>query len=249
MGTRLEMILVGLPRTGAWPLWERIRRDAAAMEAVFDRFDPSSEVALVNASGDPDGGVELGGILADAVTEAMEYWKRTGCLFDITRGAGECLSLREGNRLLLRGADLDFGGFAKGYLLRRIRDLLREEGVGNAFVDFGSSAILALGSHPHGDCWSVDVSDPFHAGEVLARVELRDRALSTSGNLPGYAGHIIHPRTGVPCRERKVVTVVAEDPLDAEVLSTALMVASPAEETLLRDHFPDADMQIHEITR
>ena len=245
MGTRMELVLPDVSRPEGISLWEEVCRDAASMERVFDRFHPGSEVSRVNA--DAGRTVTVSGMLADAVSAAQDYWTRTGCLFDVTRGAFSGVSLQDGGRLSLHGADLDFGGFAKGYLLRRIKERLLARGMENAFVDFGASAILALGRHPHGDCWSVDVADPFHPGETLTRVRLCDQALSTSGNRPGYTAHIVHPHTGAVCRDRKLTTVVSADPLDAEVLSTALMIASPAEAALLRDHFPEAEMIVFDI--
>ena len=62
---------------------------------------------------------------------------------------------------------LDFGGFAKGYALKKIGVLLREAGVGSAFVDFGNSSILGIGRHPYGPCWRVSLPDPA-TGNALA---------------------------------------------------------------------------------
>ena len=119
---------------------------------------------------------------------------------------------------------LDFGGFAKGYALKKIGVLLREAGVGSAFVDFGNSSILGIGRHPYGPCWRVSLPDPA-TGNALAEFDLVDRALSVSGNTAAHTEHIVNPRTGLRDASRQIVAVVADDPLDAEVVSTAWMIA------------------------
>ncbi len=60
--------------------------------------------------------------------------------------------------------------------------------------------------------------------------------MSTSGNSERWVerngsriGHILDPRTGRPTASWGSVTVVAEDPLAADVLSTALYVQGPDE--------------------
>jgi thiamine biosynthesis lipoprotein len=55
---------------------------------------------------------------------------------------------------------------------------------------------------------------------------LRDATLSTSGNTPSYSGHIVNPLTGEPIEQRMMAAVVAKDALEAEVMSTAMMVAT-----------------------
>ena len=154
---------------------------------------------------------------------ADEYKHRTGGLFDISKGDRE----------------LDFGGFAKGYLLKELKSVLPQGGIKSAFVDFGGSSILAAGRHPYGDCWKVGVRDPFSGG-VVREIELKDQSMSTSGNSPGYSGHIINPATGMQVEGRKMVTVISEDPLEAEVLSTAAMVAGAEALHRLELAFPDS---------
>ena len=149
----------------------------------------------------------------------------------------EEVSLDEENRISLRGHELDFGGFAKGFLLKELKSKLVSSGIWTAFVDFGDSSILALGHHPFGDCWKVGVKDPF-GGAVLGEIELRDQAMSTSGNTPVYSSHIVNPKTGEADNSRTVVTVVSDDPLDAEVLSTVAIIASPEELEIVKKNFP-----------
>ena len=106
---------------------------------------------------------------------------------------------------------------------------------------FGARDILidvmyARQLHP---CWKVGVTNPYGPGAV-DEWDLVDTSLSTSGNTPGYDGHIVNPATGERVSGRRMVSVRCPDPLDAEVLSTALMLATPSDEKSLASAFPDA---------
>jgi thiamine biosynthesis lipoprotein len=68
-------------------------------------------------------------------------------------------------------------------------------------------------------------------------IELRDEALSTSGNMPTHMKHIVNPRTQQFIEDKKIVSVVAQNSFDAEVLSTALMIANREEQEKILSHF------------
>lgn len=222
MGTRLEMLAVGVDSEVVLPLWDSLYDKAVALDRMLNRFDPESEVSLLNVYDSP---LEcpMSDSLASMVSLAEQYRERTLGLFDVTWMDGK----------------LDFGGFAKGYFLRRCRDMLLQAGIGCAFVDFGGSSILGIGHHPYGDSWKVSVVNPYSHLPVK-EVSLKDIAMSTSGNTPSYSGHICNPRTGEKCSDRRLVCVVSPDPLEAEVLSTVLMMAGPDEAAALQKEFPDA---------
>ena len=220
MGTRLEVLTVGVPKETMLRLWEKLSGKALALEAMLNRFDPDSEVSVLNHSDNPLE-LEMSADLAEMVHLADEYYDKTNGLFDIVDGEGK----------------LDFGGFAKGYFLKKCEEMLRAKEVTCAFVDFGSSSILGIGKHPYGDSWKVGVVDPYTKMQVR-EVSLIDSSMSTSGNAPSYSGHIRDPRTGAPCQGRKLVTVLSDNPLDAEVLSTVLMIVGDEERDIIMTNFP-----------
>ena len=212
MGTKLDVLMIGAEPGCSVNLWRRMCAEAERLDKLLSRFDPGSEVSGINCGeiGQPSG--ELGEIigLCDA------FRKSTGGLFDI-RVAGF----------------LDFGGFGKGFLLKKFKKMLLEEGIATAYLDFGGSSITALGHHPYGDCWKIAVTDPF-TGAKVREIKLLDISMSTSGNQPGYSGHIINPRTGKPETSHRMVTVLSPDPLTAEVCSTAAMIADEKELDFIR---------------
>lgn len=226
MGTRMEMIVIGLEEEKAVSIWSSLYDRVTFLDRMLNRFDPKSEVSRLNQKCET-AAREMQDLLQECSDElrhltelAMEYNACTLGLFDIRTPEGK----------------LDFGGFAKGYFLRECDRMFRENGVECAFVDFGGSSILGTGHHPFGDCWKVGVVDPYSHCQV-EDVCICDESMSTSGNSPVYEGHIRNPRTGEKCMDRKMVTIVAEDPLDAEVLSTVFMVAQDEEIPIILNNF------------
>jgi thiamine biosynthesis lipoprotein len=141
----------------------------------------------------------------------------------------------DGRRLcrLVSGAWLDSGGFGKGAALAAARDSLAAHGITSALLDFGGQ-VFAVGADVGDRAWAVPVAHPSRRLEPVARLALRDRSASTSAQSERFVevggrryGHILDPRTGRPVPAWGSVTVVAADPLVADILSTALLVLGP----------------------
>lgn len=131
------------------------------------------------------------------------------------------------------GSWLTAGGFGKGAALRAARRALAADGVSSALLDFGGQ-LLAMGRPPGATGWIVGVADPTVRDRPVAFLLLSDRSASTSGDSERFVevagerlGHILDPRTGRPTRAWGSVTVVARDPMVADMLSTALFVMGP----------------------
>lgn len=229
MGTCLDIVVVGEPQEKMEALWRSICAEADCLDRMLNRFDPSSEVSSINSSCEISTVAMSPGLLALHVL-AEEYKERTYGLFDIYDGQGK----------------MDFGGFAKGYLMMRCRDMMIEESVSCAFADFGRSSIFSIGHHPWGDCWKVSIINPYTGAEICD-IDVSGKSLSTSGNTPGYSGHIRNPLTGKTCDDRSMVTVLSENPLDSEVLSTAFMIADGNLREEIAGNFPDITYEIHSL--
>jgi FAD:protein FMN transferase len=139
-----------------------------------------------------------------------------------------------GTRVALRGAGtrLDLGGIGVGYGLDRAGEVLRRAGVRRAFLDV-SGDCLALGAPPGQAGWLVEIADPEREDQVLpgARTRLRDAALATSSNLVSVVrygravrGHVMDPWSGWPAARCRQVSVVARTAVEADALSTAMLV-------------------------
>jgi thiamine biosynthesis lipoprotein len=97
-----------------------------------------------------------------------------------------------------------------------------------------------VGTHPHGSAWQIGVTNPFDPKQTLKVYALCDNSLSTSGNTSMHPQHIINPHSGIYTPERKIVSVVSENCVDAEALTTALMVADDVSAEKIKRLFPDA---------
>ena len=101
MGTRLDVLMVGVSEEKAVALWKRLCGRVNGLDAMLNRFDPGSEVSAMNATGVPLKS-RMSDEMSRIVTLAEEYRDRTCGLFDVVDAEGK----------------LDFGGFAKGYFLK-----------------------------------------------------------------------------------------------------------------------------------
>jgi thiamine biosynthesis lipoprotein len=146
------------------------------------------------------------------------------------------------------GVELDFNGIAKGYCVDKMAEALRGEGVTQAFINFGESSIYAMGNDPDGRPWGVAIRDPRRPARAPLMLRLSDMAISSSGSyehsirVAGRAvNHIIDPRTGMPARIARAVTVLAPNATVAEALSKPLTIMPVAEGLELLDGFPGAE--------
>ncbi len=225
MHTRFEMIIYDDHCEELEHLWRRIVERLEAWQTMFNRFDAGSEVAGLNALNDTSFH-PVSQELEQTLALCRDYWLKTERLFDITRRDMNLVEWGEGQvRKLKSDVTLDFGGFAKGYALLRIREMLERQGIERAIVDFGHSTIMTIGSNPEGEDWMISLPSPYDGHEV-ARLGLNNQTLSTSGNTPSYVGHIVNPQSGERNEDRMLCCVVAHNPLDAEVLSTVQMIAT-----------------------
>lgn len=246
MGTRMDFITLGVPEETVSPLWREVCGMAVMLDSIFNRFSPESEVSAFNNCG-PEIPFRVSEEFRGLLDRALSFWYDTEGLFDITKG--KMLGLQVEGDIIQKSENdvrLDFGGIAKGYVLERIKDKLGQAGVESAFVNFGNSSILTLGHHPYGDCWKVSLPSPFD-GKPLREYSLRDTSLSTSGNTPGYSGHIIHPMSGKAFTGRRVAAVVGKDPLEAEILSTVMMIADEGQRKRILRRYPDIEAEIIDI--
>ena len=232
MHTRMDLLLTGLPEPEALAAAEAVRAETVRLESRFNRFDRRSDLWRINRTSG-SGPIPLDGEWLSVFDEAERCRQLTGGWFDIavrtpdhSRG-GETYRVDSDRRELVRlreGLVFDFGGYAKGYALERAERIVRRAGVENGMISFGNSSVCCLGRHPAGECWRVGVENPLDR-RPLVFFDLRDAALSSSGNNGRNDGHILAVGEGRGVTRPAIVSVAAPSPLACEVLSTALFAS------------------------
>jgi FAD:protein FMN transferase len=128
----------------------------------------------------------------------------------------------------LKGAQIDLGGIIKGYAVDKVVEVLHQNGIRSGVIAVGGE-VRALGKKPDGESWRVGVQNPRQKGaadQVIATIELSDKALSTSGDYIRFFEregaryhHLLDPKTGYPSRQCGSTTIVADDNITTDGFS------------------------------
>lgn len=246
LGSKLGALLCDVEESISGQFWGRLCSICDEVEAHLNGGNPQSELGRFN-SGKMLAHSEVGDCLAAAVDLSKEYLRLTGGLFDPALGKMNYVDHDEDDgSLSLYGVKLDFGSFAKGYLLRRIQSLLKETGITSAFVNLGNYAFLAVGSHPCGEDWKISLSNPY-SHMPIEDVPLKDSCLALSCNAPGASARVIHPKTLKGNDERKMVVVTGTDILDVKVAATALMISDEQQVLDIKRNFPEIETRFYKL--
>jgi thiamine biosynthesis lipoprotein len=217
----------------------------AGQERMMSRFVEHGDLATINRHAGT-GPVPVPGGLWEILLACKRHHGLTEGAFDIAQGTRECGHAMDQVhfdtaartlRFAAPGLQLDLGGIGKGIALERVRQHLLDRRVRQAFLSFGESSVTVIGTHPAGDCWPVGVEDLFRSGHSLHRFDLRDASMSTSGNREGQE-HVIDPSSGKPVTGCQTLSVACACPIDAEVLSTALLVLPVSRRAAVLQRYP-----------
>lgn len=251
MGTRFDVVIPGEEIALCDNVYSQIQQKTLGLEAKLSYYDPQSTVSRINREAEKKP-LRIDEQTFRTISIALSYHGLTCGAFDICKAAlkhgvevevnssvntqnnalGIVLNQDE-QTIFFRwpGLKIDLGGIGKGLAMESAKNILAQAGIQNALLSFGESSVLAIGKHPKGDCWKVGIPNATNPHEFLHQFQLRDEALSTSGNQHrnddgsvSEINHIIDPQTNLLVKKNKLVSVRSASPLEAEVLSTALFV-------------------------
>ena len=133
----------------------------------------------------------------------------------------------DGNLITIVGeADIDLGGFAKGYVTKLAVDYLKEQNINGYLINAGESSV-ACGTK--GDmAFKVSLMGPYDYREIKL-LEVTNKSVSTSSGkyqntiIDGVRyHHLINPFTGYPANNVDNVNVIMDDPMAGDAYSTAI---------------------------
>lgn len=128
------------------------------------------------------------------------------------------------------GMRLDFGGIGKGFAVDEALSLMREKHGIDSVLMAAAGDVTCRGTPPGKPGWLVEIA-PLRKGEPARSLILKDRSVSTSGDLEQVAviggvrySHVLNPKTGLGLTGRRSVTVVGPTGAIADSLTKAASV-------------------------
>lgn len=185
-------------------------KEVQRLDELLSTGNPDSEVSAINTKG--------GGTLSDdtktILTEAMEIYRETDGLFDVTiyplmqlwgfptqeyhvpteSELQKALAKVDASQIVIEGdqvtlgtgQQMDLGGIAKGYTSARIMEIYREYGIISGMVSLGGN-VQTLGTRPDGKDWNIGIQNPDgQQGSLLAALPVENKAVITSGGYERY---------------------------------------------------------------
>ncbi len=147
------------------------------------------------------------------------------------------------------GTKIDLGAVAKGYIADKIKEKLISKGITSAVINLGGN-ILCVGDK-NGEPFRIGIRKPFAPEtDTLLILNLKDCSAISSGISERYFekdGHIYHhilnPKTGYPYEnELWQSTVISNDSLTGDILSTVTFTMGPQKALDLSDDLPDIQL-------
>jgi len=148
------------------------------------------------------------------------------------------------------GIKADLGGIAKGYAVDLGVERLVSHGIRHARLSAGGD--MRLLGDKRGRPWYVGIRDPRSEERNAVVLPLQDVAVSTSGDYERFfvdeAGdrvhHILSPATGKSVQGVQSVTIIGENALTTDGLSTAVFVLGPEKGLEMVERLPGIDVVI-----
>ena len=137
MGTRFDILLIHSDIDRLNTLWADIAYELERLDKILNRFDPHSEVSKIN-SHTSQSKIQISKEMESILQLCSYYYESTSHLFDITLKDFSRIQLHEHSYISFTSPDisLDFGGFAKGYALKKIRKFIEQENISDAFANW-----------------------------------------------------------------------------------------------------------------
>jgi len=247
MGTLINLVLVGDNDNQVKAVADATFAEMARLVALFDHRQPASPLAQLNREGVLTAApLEL----VEVIDLALRYGDLSGGAFDISikplldqarqaeNHEAPDRSLVDYRQIVVNGRSITLtqpgmavtlDGIAKGRVVDGAVALLEQAGFNNVLVEAGGD-LAGSGRRPDGSPWQVGIAHPRTPGTAVSRLALTTQALATSGDYQHAFTqdfrhhHIIDPRSGQSPTELASATVVAPSAMDADALSTALML-------------------------
>ncbi len=129
-----------------------------------------------------------------------------------------------------KGMRIGFGGIGKGYAAEMAKNKMKAAGVQSGVVN-ASGDLTTWGTQPSGEKWTIGIVHPEFKNDIFSYMNISDLAVATSGNYEKFIiidgkkySHTINPKTGLPIRGIKSVTIISSNAEIADAMATPVMI-------------------------
>lgn len=142
------------------------------------------------------------------------------------------IELHDDNKVFLREKRMriGFGAIGKGFAADKVKALWQAQGMTSGVIN-ASGDLTVWGKQPDGSPWKVGIADPDNKENILLWLPVENASVATSGNYEQYFdlngarySHNIDPRTGMPARFIKSVTIISSSAELSDALATAVTI-------------------------
>lgn len=144
-----------------------------------------------------------------------------------------------------KGMRIGFGGIGKGYAAERAKKILIENNVSSGIIN-ASGDLTTWGKQPNGKQWTIGIANPDQPTAAFSFIEISDKAVATSGNYEKFIlidgkkySHTIDPKTGLPIRGIKSVTIICNNAELADAMTTPIAIMGIQAGLYLVNQLPD----------
>ena len=270
MGTRLNVVFPYTDEELCERLFNMIENEVHRVELKLSYFIPESFVSRINNEAFKSS-VMVDLEMLEIIKLCLNYNRLTLGAFDITMrrlvdffkqnpeatetDLTSCMQYiqlddeEKSIRFTDEQTKIDLGGFGKGYALEKVQRLVNDSPIESAFISFGESSILAKGKHPSGKAWQVGLNDYINSGQSVYSFELENGSVSTSSNYflddsgrLQFKTNVINPITRNINKEIETVSVQSKFPLEAEILSTAMLSLNDEKTAALKEKLNEVEI-------
>lgn len=273
MGTLVELTVVAASEAGADEAMNAGFAEVRRLENLLSVYKETSEYSKINqmAGIAP---VSVSPETLELVQKGLEAGKMTEGGFDIAIGPAVKLwgvteaqhiptqnelirikPLTDSDKVIVdpsrrtvflkeKGMQIDSGGNGKGFAADKVKIILENFGIHSGIVALAGD-LKVFGKKPNGERWRVGIRHPRKKEEVLAFLDLTDKAISTAGDYERFFikdgviyHHLLDPNTLQPARECQSVTLVADEGIVADSLDTGIFVMGPEKGMALIEKLP-----------
>ncbi len=259
MGTFINMIAFHPSKGEAEEAMGRAFDEINRLTSLMTRFQSTSYIGHLNTTGSLKGAPSE---VMEVLRSSLRYHTISQGAFDITvmpivdlyqhsfqannappspqalketmdRVGSQYLKMTNDSVVFARsGVEVTLDGIAKGYIIDRAMDLLRQQDIQHALINAGGD-IVVHGGKGEGKPWSIGIQDPWNRKRYVDVVTLNSGAIATSGNYEVFFDreklfhHLILPNKGTPAPSIASVSIQAANAMEADALATTAYVMGP----------------------